>query len=474
MSTLTRPSPARTPRRDRYVGSRSSAWRTPSPRMPPSPREAPSTVHVCSTPSRARRTARRPPGARSSEIASPDAVSIVTPASPGAFWSAGSSVIRTSCRRRARVAAERRRRAATSDSGFQPSRDDSQPQNSSAGGERVLPVADRDRGDAAERARAAPAGRTRPRRARATASSAATRGRRRRRRSDELGRAVERLGDVGLVLGVDEHDLREPAQRVDRLVVPVRRPHHRREVGAPAAGRRSCRAWRGGCGPIVELHALARDGDVARPRLGVVGADARPRVDRLRARPRPRTAIEPRRVVAADALEPVLDLAAELAVDDDHEVQHPRGHERRGPTWWCSASDVAQRRLDLARASCRARDQTSSIRAALQCRPSPISSSASAGPGEPASYSAAAGCRRAQACRIGSMIDHCGVDLVVAREQRRVAAHRVEDQPLVGLGRLRHERRPVEELHVHRPDAHAARRGSSPRATATRPRSAAR
>src|SRR4051812_41007902 len=32
-----------------------------------------------------------------------------------------------------------------------------------------------------------------------------------------------------------------------------------------------------------------------------------------------------------------------------------------------------------------------------------------------------------------------GLHLVVAGEQRGVPAHRVEDQPLVGLGRLRHE-----------------------------------
>src|SRR3954447_14053666 len=33
-----------------------------------------------------------------------------------------------------------------------------------------------------------------------------------------------------------------------------------------------------------------------------------------------------------------------------------------------------------------------------------------------------------------------GLDLVVPREERGLAAHGVEDQPLVGLGRLRQER----------------------------------
>jgi hypothetical protein len=99
--------------------------------MPPSPREAPSTVHVCSPPSRPRRTAFRPPGERSSETDSPAAVSIVTPASPGAFWSVGSSWILTSCRR-PRAWPISLRPDGASDSGFHPSRDDSQPQNSNA------------------------------------------------------------------------------------------------------------------------------------------------------------------------------------------------------------------------------------------------------------------------------------------------------------------------------------------------------
>src|SRR6476619_1795714 len=44
------------------------------------------------------------------------------------------------------------------------------------------------------------------------------------------------------------------------------------------------------------------------------------------------------------------------------------------------------------------------------------------------------------------------LDLIVAGEERRLAAHRVEDQALVGLRGLRQERRAVEELHVHRAD----------------------
>ena len=46
------------------------------------------------------------------------------------------------------------------------------------------------------------------------------------------------------------------------------------------------------------------------------------------------------------------------------------------------------------------------------------------------------------------------LDLVLAREQRRVAEHRVEDQPLVGLGQPGPEGAAVEEVHVHGPDRH--------------------
>ena len=43
------------------------------------------TIHARSVPSRSRRIARSPPGARSSDTAAPEASSIVTPASPGAL-----------------------------------------------------------------------------------------------------------------------------------------------------------------------------------------------------------------------------------------------------------------------------------------------------------------------------------------------------------------------------------------------------
>src|SRR4051812_28297934 len=81
--------------------------------------------------------------------------------------------------------------------------------------------------------------------------------------------------------------------------------------------------------------------------LGLRSGDAAPRVDRLV------VAVdgaqhEPRRVVAPHPLEPVLDLPAELAVDHDDEVEHPRRDE--GVLVVVALDEqLAQRRLDLAR-----------------------------------------------------------------------------------------------------------------------------
>src|SRR6266508_1426131 len=47
------------------------------------------------------------------------------------------------------------------------------------------------------------------------------------------------------------------------------------------------------------------------------------------------------------------------------------------------------------------------------------------------------------------------LDLVGAREERRVAAQRIEDQALVGLGEACAKRAAVEEVHVHRAHGHA-------------------
>ena len=229
-----------------------------------------------------------PPGARSSETASPDAVSIVTPASPGALWSASSSWISTSCRR-ARAWPNSRCRELRQRLGLpaEPRREPAAEQQ--RGGERVLPVADGDRGDAAER-------RAQRRRVERGRDALAPRRRAQPREVDDVGvlgelapRAASDSRDVRLVLGVDEHDLRQPPQRVDRLGVAVRRPHHRREVGDQQ--RVDDRVELGQVPRAdVELHALAGDRDVARAAARRRRCRRPPTRRASCARPRPRTA----------------------------------------------------------------------------------------------------------------------------------------------------------------------------------------
>ena len=244
--------------------------------MPDSPREAPSTVQDCSRPSRARRSERRPPGERSSETASPDAVSIVTPASPGAFWLAGSSVILTSWRRARAWPGQCRRR------GAQRLRLPAQPRAQPAaeqhrGGQRVLAVADGHGGDRAAAARARRAGRRRRRSARATASSAATRGRRRRRarRGRRSGRS--RSPTVGSSWESSSTIWASRRSASTPVGVAVRRPHDGREVGdeqrvddrvelAPGASAPMCRPIRSRADRDVARAGELRGADLARAR----------------------------------------------------------------------------------------------------------------------------------------------------------------------------------------------------------------
>ena len=102
----------------------------PSPRMPASPREAPSTVHSCSVPSRSRAARVRPPGPRSS-----DATRRRRPRSSRDAGQAGHRHVLGGLERERDVAAARARVPASAPpcarrarSGFQPSRDASQPQ----------------------------------------------------------------------------------------------------------------------------------------------------------------------------------------------------------------------------------------------------------------------------------------------------------------------------------------------------------
>src|SRR5207302_8188779 len=54
------------------------------------------------------------------------------------------------------------------------------------------------------------------------------------------------------------------------------------------------------------------------------------------------------------------------------------------------------------------------------------------------------------------------LDLVATREERRVAAQRVEDERLVRIRRVEHERRAVDEVHVDRPDTQPLHRDLRP------------
>jgi hypothetical protein len=131
------------------------------------------------------------------------------------------------------------------------------------------------------------------------------------------------------------------------------------------------------------------DRDVPRPVHCVVGPDARPGVDLLAA-VLDRAEDQPRRMEAADPLQAVLDLAAEVGVDDRHQVEHTGRDEGAGlvVVFAAAAGDhVAQRGLD-------ARGRRVLLAPDLvhqrprQCRPSPpsaISSSEAVGPGVPAS-----------------------------------------------------------------------------------------
>ena len=74
-----------------YVGSRINAWRTPSPSIPPSPREAPNSCHSRGLAPALCSCAISPPGARSNESEKPALPVTVTPARPRIDWSTGSN-----------------------------------------------------------------------------------------------------------------------------------------------------------------------------------------------------------------------------------------------------------------------------------------------------------------------------------------------------------------------------------------------
>ena len=135
-------------------------------------------------------------------------------------------------------------------------------------------------------------------------------------------------------------------------------------------------------GPHLDVHALAARGHAAGRGLDVVGEHRRG-VERLAIR-LDRAQDRARGVVAADAVEAVGDLAAPFAIDDGHEVEHPRRDVALvlGGALQRTARAVRPRSPP---ASCPARSRRSSA-AALTERPPRVarrarcSSSASSGP----------------------------------------------------------------------------------------------
>ena len=145
----------------------------------------------------------------------------------------------------------------------------------------------------------------------------------------ELAGALRGGRRVGLALGVDQHHLGEPQQRVHRLAGGRAATRRRWRGRSPRAGPRSCPSSARWLLADVHHHLLVVERELARAR-GRPPPSSWPGVELSCARARPRRGWA-RGVVAADALEPVEDLAAPLAVHDHHEVEHPRRARRPRP-----------------------------------------------------------------------------------------------------------------------------------------------
>ena len=200
----------------------------PSPRMPPSPREAPSTVQLDSRPlgstrGRGRRAAiegdAHAGGARDLHARqSRDALALIR---DQLHDHVGPLAVRLAVHR---AVSRARARRPPSRAGMRARRRRGRRRRPS----RAMP--DRDPVDAAELH--APLRRVEGRRDALAPGRAAQPG-----EIDDVGLlgelagAVERHRRVRLADRIDQHDLRQAQQRVDRLGVAVRRPHERRDVG---------------------------------------------------------------------------------------------------------------------------------------------------------------------------------------------------------------------------------------------------
>ena len=357
--------------------------------MPPSPREAPITVQVRSVPSRVAPHGAQPAGPRSSDDAPRPRPSRssrrrgrASPCRPArgrssTSWRraracpcsgrrAGPELVRPPAQARARASRRTAAPAASESSRWRtPTRVD-----------RAQRAAQRRRVEGGRDALA-------PRR-RAQPGEVDDVG---RRRSGRSARAKAAAG-VGLVLGVDQDDVGQPPQRVDALLVAVRRPHHRGEVGDDAAGRRSCRAGPGAAGRCRSRPARARP----RSAPGARASSAAPiahRVERAPAR------LDGARRSAATGGSGRPARAGSRPRRGTRGRRSPRGSSpargrTRAPPGSCGASS-SRSAASIALGVVSRALQTSSLigtrthQSFRHSRPAPSSASASAGPAEPAS-----------------------------------------------------------------------------------------
>ena len=251
------------------------------------------------------------------------------------------------------------------------------------------------------------------------------------------------FGSVG-AQDVGDPPLGEDAERVvgdlvRRLAVP---PRDDRRVRGEQRQRHRLGVQRE---PAVHPH----DDDFARPEPAAdrdLGVEARDRRVDLAADHDQ----HPHRVPARGDRRGLLGLLDVLVVDDDDERQRDAARHR------AAGAPLGGQRLDDRRAGgVPERGHT----AASTARPSRASiSSASFGPHSPARYR----CGSCAGPELLERVDHPPgrLDLLAAREQRRVAEQHVEDQPLVGLGRGLGERLAVEEVHRDVADLHRADPGT--------------
>ena len=294
--------------------------------------------------------------------------------------------------------------------------------------------------------------------ARATASSAATRGPRRRRARPARRRARARRR-VRLVDGVDAAPTCASGSSASTMSWWPWGDHSTVGRSVTTSGSTIVAGRRGGA-----RRARPRPSRAAAPSSPASGSAAELIITRASSALAPRLEAQhdrARGVVAADAAQPVGDLAAPLAVDDVTCSAPAPARARRSQL--PLHQQLAQRRLDRLRGRAllapdaptvlRRPSRRRSDRAATR-RPRRSSASASAGPCEPAGYCGSGPGASSQALTIGSQIRHCAS--TSSLRVNSVASPRIasSDQALVGLGRLRQERRAVEELHVHRADPH--------------------